>query len=455
MTDFHTVPPVVAPIESSQWTRPKPIVPPIEVPQWTGQRPVDSRQRQWHRGMSDRSLSSSLPRSKSEPPELGRSFGIESAGILATPRAVAVHALQGKMHNAADVPTDHLRDLLERVERLEQLQRRPEKAVGGGPEDGLCTIELVDSRADVYTDILITLASRQGFASIMTSAIMLIAAILLKVFFVWMIMKISFDPMTEDNFQNAQFKAGKDWMNYRRGHRKGWYICNGQDWGWAVQAVGDMKSYNDPAALGAGHGLLFGGMACLMWAIVCLNDVRSNLSYLSLVMLPRNMSWNRKDYVVSSSSGATSATIESLHLGVKSVLVLVFILRLVMTLLFFFEGMTFLGYTETLKDFILNSVALQLVFKIDEMLFSILPTIHQKRHKWLDDIRVDLRGRAWYSMLDDIKINRRTVPGLGRMLLLLLPLIGALVGAQLTLVSTGKTFASVHDELCDRFLDES
>lgn len=152
-------------------------------------------------------------------------------------------------------------------------------------------------------------------------------------------------------------------------------------------------------------GYLFGGIALLLWMGYQVMELKSIMNYLQLLFLPsgadpasagnsRNACWPKenakaegKHYTYNREEG--SGHLVSLNLPGKIVVVFVTIARLFICYKLTIYGAQFLCYTSSLKDFLLNSVALVFVYDIDELFFTVfLSSRKQRRIATLEPPRV-------------------------------------------------------------------
>jgi len=155
------------------------------------------------------------------------------------------------------------------------------------------------------------------------------------------------------------------------------WICKGQSWSFHETKIDDVAKYAASPMGGNLHvGQVFGFFAILMWAGLIIRELRSNMNYALLLFMPRPVK-HRPCYEFNKELYAGRIT--SLPLAVKGVVVLVFLARLCINFSLGIYGLRFLSFTDNLKDFLLNSVALGFVYDIDELAFSAFIAPHKKQ----------------------------------------------------------------------------
>lgn len=161
------------------------------------------------------------------------------------------------------------------------------------------------------------------------------------------------------------------------------WACSGKDWSWQESQLGDQADYHTMAtsSLGFTNGRLFGLIALSLWMAMVLKELRSIARYIHLLCLPSDGDgYHQRKANDFSNHGAPKWYLDSiekkwyldsLSVSAKGVVVIIAIWRLVVNIWLGYKGALFLAYTETLKDFVLNSIALGFIFDLDEMVFQV------------------------------------------------------------------------------------
>lgn len=163
-------------------------------------------------------------------------------------------------------------------------------------------------------------------------------------------------------------------------HSWAYWVCNGKDWSWYADIIDDYKSYAQQFEIGflptIANGRLFGIVAIVLWLALIVREFNSILEYALLVFMPASPVGT----CFRRSADGASASLVAMPKSVKLLVVLVVIVRITINISLGYHGVMFLAYTEALKDFILNSIALGFIFDIDELVFAVFLAKSKKRH---------------------------------------------------------------------------
>jgi len=148
------------------------------------------------------------------------------------------------------------------------------------------------------------------------------------------------------------------------------HACSGDVWTWEESMIANFREYASPA-LGvlfrafpiASHGVVFGCIALWLWSAVVVEALRGVTGFAMIA-------WAHE-------------AIEAKHKFTQScvlrvVVVIISVLRLALIVGLGFWGGKFLAHTDNVKDFILNSVALQFVVEIPALFYRAFASSHQK-----------------------------------------------------------------------------
>lgn len=247
------------------------------------------------------------------------------------------------------------------------------------------------------------------------------------------------------------------------GVKKKWWACNEFSWSYEAEAAGDMGSYFTETH-GQWQGFLFGGIALFLWMGYQVMELKSIMNYAQLLFLPsgahpqlasektRNACWPKsnalaegKHYVYNKEEG--SGSLKSLSLPAKICVVLVMIARLYICVNLTNFGAKFLCYTSSLKDFILNSVALVFVYDIDELFFTVfLSSRKQRRITTLEPPSVSGVARTLHNWLGGT---------IGEFIGIILTVLVTYFFAATYLVEYANAYSQAYYNMCGDALDEA
>jgi len=199
----------------------------------------------------------------------------------------------------------------------------------------------------------------------------------------WMIPHVSVNELKEKVDAVNQFAA---WRAEANNHTAQ-FICTGREWSWRENVADEMIKYNEQAyllfAIPVTRGVMFGVLSMCLWVCLLIIQLRAASASLALFGLDdttirdhvqsvsaqhkhahHQMSWNMWN-----EAGDGCCVDPHRTSNAKIVIVGTFLVRLAATLGFGFFGMKFLAYTDNLRDFILNCVALAFVFEIPDLVY--------------------------------------------------------------------------------------
>lgn len=163
------------------------------------------------------------------------------------------------------------------------------------------------------------------------------------------------------------------------------WACEGMDWSFFASALDDYGTYTTPfASTPISKGRLFGIVALVLWSALIIKEFTMIVRFACLLLLP-------------TCGGGQSAcvvrdgrpTIEALPCWVKLAAGCMVVVRLAIIMVLGINGLKFLAYTENLKDFVLNSLALGFIFDLDEMVFAtFVSPKHQQQLRDIGSVRV-------------------------------------------------------------------
>lgn len=264
----------------------------------------------------------------------------------------------------------------------------------------------------IYTDIVVTCARGYRWETLNSCIVFFGCAFVQLWLSIFMLDILSRDPL------NSLFTAGVDWpdptadttmlfgnpappaplppayssANFLRNMRTEadnhcfagvtitWWQCNNIEWGYHADQMSNMHMYASYlpqtfGGLGVRMGVFFGVIALLLFAGYQVVELRSICNYCHFLLLPSDCPMYYR-YSRTSDKGY----LEGLPVWVKGVVVAVVILRLAILCCLTYYGATWLCRTTVVGNFILNSVALNFFFEIDELCFKVFLS-HQKQHR--------------------------------------------------------------------------
>lgn len=145
------------------------------------------------------------------------------------------------------------------------------------------------------------------------------------------------------------------------------WVCNGESFSWEESVADDLSKYSSEGTLlfhRLTRGLMFGTVAIAIWAAAIVDNFRHWIHFTTLLLV----------------RGQTSLFAWSFHANplLKIFIAIFSIARLFNIVIIGWEGIKFLAYTDNLKDFILNSVALGFIYDLPGVMFSAFCSTHEK-----------------------------------------------------------------------------
>lgn len=231
------------------------------------------------------------------------------------------------------------------------------------------------------------------YNQVIVTTLLFFFTIYLQVVFGWyMIPQVSVNELEEKVVAVNQFKHWRENTTDERAD----FTCTGKVFSYVEDFADELVKYNTPRNLfymiPVTQGVMFGVLAMMLWSCLLVIQMRAALASLALFNLDdpaidkakhkakcqkkhrdahTRMEWNIWKEVEQDEGQ------EFKNGWAKLVIVSTFFLRTVATAGFGYYGMAFLAYTDNLRDFILNCVALAFVFEIPDIIyraFSLIET---------------------------------------------------------------------------------
>lgn len=147
------------------------------------------------------------------------------------------------------------------------------------------------------------------------------------------------------------------------------WACSGSSYTWWGDKVNDMSSYGETSPFGCSEGIFFGTLCIFIWIATVLKELRASLNFGCLMTLPSTTP-GEADYQYSREEKV--GRLVSLSLPAKGAVALCVVLRLSVNIALLIYGCQFLAHSQSLQDFVLNSVALGFIYELDELFFEVL-----------------------------------------------------------------------------------
>jgi len=186
--------------------------------------------------------------------------------------------------------------------------------------------------------------------------------------------------------EGTQFSHGRSWAEW---------ACDGQSFDWQEGKIDDLAKYNKKIKVWREYtrsGPAFGFVAICLWSAMIIKAFREWCGF-AMLLLPH---LERDDTETRAVSRAPL-----LKPWAQVFLAVVSLGRLFVLTTLAYYGMKFLSFTDNLKDFILNSVALSFVLDIKDLLFSALAANSQKESLAKFTQRYTLKAKVpqivWHS----------------------------------------------------------
>jgi hypothetical protein len=154
-------------------------------------------------------------------------------------------------------------------------------------------------------------------------------------------------------------------------------VCNDTTtvWSWQQEAVEEAFNYNDHARimfLQMKQGHLFGTLALTLWVCIVAGHLRSTFNFGLLTLLNADAMRDIQDAWKEKFADRRKACklLDSMNFGMGSRLIIFVVtgVRSLLLLTIGFRGAAFISHTRTLKEFLLDCVALAFVFDIPKYL---------------------------------------------------------------------------------------
>lgn len=251
---------------------------------------------------------------------------------------------------------------------------------------------LIEVEPSVYSDIVIT-GAHGNIWEVANSVVILTMCILVQLAFAVIMGQCLAENEVADKIDTeTQFGSVNLYHEWTKsttaaggsvcqwGITRSWWVCQAKKWGYEAEKVKQMEEYTADVSifhlnLKMDKGTFFGLVAIFVWLGYMLKEFKSILSYLRLMWLPC-LHDHTHDYTYNRRTG--EGHLHGLCIPVKVIVLLTAAARCVICYFLTVNGCKFLSYTEELKDFILNSVALAFVYDLDELFFQIFLSSHKK-----------------------------------------------------------------------------
>jgi hypothetical protein len=162
--------------------------------------------------------------------------------------------------------------------------------------------------------------------------------------------------------------------------------CQGSDWSWHETQMGDHGEYHAqskltkwflPAGSRLSLGRQFGIIALLLWIVLLFKEFRFICQYLTIAFTLGEDPDDEPGYKYRYEEGKSAKKgfekkwyLDSIGTCTRITIIVVGLWRFVFLILLGKIGCEFLAHTESVKDFILNSLALGFVYDLDELFFT-------------------------------------------------------------------------------------
>jgi ABC-type multidrug transport system fused ATPase/permease subunit len=153
--------------------------------------------------------------------------------------------------------------------------------------------------------------------------------------------------------------------------------CKESEWSWAESVVDEMGKYLAPAKLflviPMTRGQMFGVLSMGLWVCLWVIQLRACISSALIICLDDKV---LQEVGANAEDKKQKAIISKMEWNLttnpwaKIVIITTFLIRVSLTMCFGYFGMEFLANTQTLRDFILNCVALAFVFEVPDTIYS-------------------------------------------------------------------------------------
>jgi len=268
--------------------------------------------------------------------------------------------------------------------------------------EGLLHIKVAES---VYFDFVFTCSKHTEWLPKATSLFFVGLSIIIQLLLSKVLLgaitsdAVSAKVATSDGNRFEQWRNELDSGGEMSGdHAWAYWACNGQDWSWQQSVIADYQAYTQQV-LGISSGRFFGIVAISLWMAFIVREYKDVVTYAQLMTLPECLA-GKECYYDEENMKIDKTNLYGLPCWVKFVVLLVAVCRLVICSFLGYYGVQFLAYTESLKDFVLNSIALGFILDIDELVFSVFIEGHKKR--FLGGISdVTLQPSRWVVIVQD------------------------------------------------------
>lgn len=189
----------------------------------------------------------------------------------------------------------------------------------------------------------------------------------------------SFNQSMVEAFLKFRYNVAHDWfyMDHLRGNSLAARICNGDQSvvmaAAQVESLAIINSYlpdYEEAVFGPHTGILMCSVSLIMWACMVAKEFRRLGDFLSIVhRVASTHQRERRTVLVKEEDSLRIESFSSRRIGIALSVVLI---RLFFACVVFHAGMRYLINTISLRDLVMNAVALECVMETDELLFDAL-----------------------------------------------------------------------------------
>jgi len=233
---------------------------------------------------------------------------------------------------------------------------------------------------NVFGGLALSCARRNKRLSLVNRALLVIVTLFLQFMFTFYLIP----PISQDEYSGKFEFSATDGVenvmeNWRReqgvpheGETHGWafWACRGNDWSWEQDMIDNFQKYSTHSEFAFGlnfrNGTIFGLCATFLWAASVVKAFRSCAGQASLLLMDEDHSTKKLDFSLWTNPLC------------KLTLALMVTSRMIVIAGMAYHGVNFLVYTDNLKDFILNSIALGFVFDMPDLLYDALAANNEK-----------------------------------------------------------------------------
>eukprot|EP00747_Dinoflagellata_sp_TGD_P222031 gnl/TRDRNA2_/TRDRNA2_93783_c0_seq1.p1 gnl/TRDRNA2_/TRDRNA2_93783_c0~~gnl/TRDRNA2_/TRDRNA2_93783_c0_seq1.p1 ORF type:complete len:360 (-),score=51.16 gnl/TRDRNA2_/TRDRNA2_93783_c0_seq1:170-1249(-) len=271
----------------------------------------------------------------------------------------------------------------------------------GEGEEFITESEAIRLNESVYTSIVIEY-SRQEWQSMLSITLATILCVITQVIFAQVLMSIILSEMHEEYGQGmtyakvegvkhpinlfAQYTSSFGGEKCMVGKPKSWWNCAQKDWSWEARRIDMVSDYLEPMWDWIPQGHFFGMVSMFIFTAIIVKEFLDIQNYLEILGLGTEPVKGKKHellwYVAPTKKEAQKgilATMNQVPQSAKIVVVLIAICRVYIAAALGFYGIQFLATTVDLEAFVLNTVALEFIFDLDELFYWVFTSNQQKQ----------------------------------------------------------------------------